>query len=37
MVLTSKDGTTKETASGYATTTREQAVAMSLRTYNSIK
>lgn len=29
--------TTKETASGYATTTREQAVAMSLRTYNSIK
>jgi hypothetical protein len=25
-----------ETASGYATTTREQAVAMSLRTFNSI-
>ena len=28
--------TTMETASGYATTTREQAVAMSLRSFNSI-
>lgn len=28
--------TTMETASGYATTTREQAIAMSLRTFNSV-